>query len=465
MKLNTSVVNLKNLNLATRIDAEHYQPHFIATADAVKQKEHKKLSDVVIKKIVTGHTPPMKEEKFYGGTVKFIKTDNLRDNKITGGFSHLVSEEGNKKIKNSSLQVDDVIVTIIGATFSIVGRVARVFKDLGSANINQNIALIRAGIPAGYLTCFLLGKYGKQQLYYLSRQTEQVNLNCTEVGEVLIALPSKNFMDKIHEVHDETHSLQLRAEELYSEAQQLFKEAIGLSDYSFNEENVSVRSLKEASDSQRFDAEYWQPKYDEINERVSNTPQKTVSEIATIKKGVEVGSEAYGDEGYPFVRVSDFSIYGIDDVEKHIDEELYKELQDTYKPKQGEVLFTKDGTIGLTYVLDRDLDVILSGAFLRLKTKVDVDSHYLALVLNSIFCKSQIERYSGGAVIAHLKPDAVKGLNVPILPLKKQEEIGQKVVEAFDLRREAKELLEKAKRAVEIFIEEDEKAALSFIEK
>jgi hypothetical protein len=458
-----SVVPMRELNLATRIDAEHYQPHYIAVIDAVKKKNHKKLSEVVSKTITTGHTPSMSEESFYGGEVKFIKTDNLRDNHIVENFNHFLSEKGANKLKNALLKEDDIIVTIIGATYDVVGRVARIFPDLGPASINQNISLIRPSIASGYLACFLMGKYGKQQLHYLSRQTEQVNLNNAEVADVLVPIPSDAFADKIHTVHNQTHDLYIHSKKLYEEAEQILLKEINLEGYKGTDEAISVRNFSEALADNRFDAEYWQPKYDEIEKRVSKVQQEKLGDIVSVKKGVEVGSEAYADEGKDFIRVSDFTIYGIEDVEKKISEELYEGLKENYKPKKGEVLFTKDGTIGISFALNEDVDAIVSGAFLRLKPKVKINNNYLALVLNSFYCKAQIERMSGGAIIAHLKPESAMQIKVPMLSENKQEELASKVLEALRLRKEAKSLLEKAKRAVEIFVEKDEKEALAYI--
>ncbi len=454
---------MRELNLATRIDAEHYQPHFIAVIDAVKKKDHKKLSEIVSKTITTGHTPSMAEESFYGGNVKFIKTDNLRDNHIVENFNHYLSEKGANKLKNALLKEDDIIVTIIGATYEVVGRVARIFPDLGPATINQNISLIRPSIASGYLACFLMGKYGKQQLHYLSRQTEQVNLNNAEVADVLVPMPSDTFANKIHTIHNQTHDLDTRSKKLYEEAERMLLKEINLEGYTGTDEAVSVRNFSEALADNRFDAEYWQPKYDEITKRVSKVPQEKLGDIVSAKKGVEVGSEAYTEEGKDFIRVSDFTIYGIEDVEKKISEELYEGLKESYKPKKGEVLFTKDGTIGISFALNEDVDAIVSGAFLRLKPKAKINNNYLALALNSFYCKAQIERMSGGAIIAHLKPESAMQIEIPMLSGEKQEEFASKVLEALLLRKESKELLDKAKRAVEIFVEKDEEEALQFI--
>ena len=51
----------------------------------------------------------------------------------------------------------------------------------------------------------------------------------------------------------------------------------------------------------------------------------------------------------------------------------------------------------------------------------------------------------------------------PTLPKEKQAEIKQKVDESFNLRKHAKDLLEYAKRVVEIAIEQDERAAIDWL--
>ena len=361
--------------------------------------------------------------------------------------------------------IGDSPITIIGPTYAVVGGVARVFLDLGRAPINQNISLVRPTIASGYLACFLMGKYGKQQLYYLSRQTEQVNLNNAEVADVLVPLASNDLMGKVHISHNKTHDLFVRSAELFKEAEQSLLKEINLEGYKASDENISVRNFKDCITDNRFDAEYWQPKYDEMAKRVSSIPQNNLGEIVSVKKGVETGSEAYSEEGKLFVRVSDFSIYGIDEGEKRILNELYEKLKENYRPHKGEVLFTKDGTIGISFALHEDTDAIVSGAFLRLKPKIKINNDYLALALNSSYCKAQIERMSGGAIIAHLKPDSAMKIKIPMLSDKKQEDIAEKMLDALRLRKEAKTLLEKAKRAVEIFIEQDEKEALAYLTK
>ena len=93
-----------------------------------------------------------------------------------------------------------------------------------------------------------------------------------------------------------------------------------------------------------------------------------------------------------------------------------------------------------------------------------INDEYLALVLNSILTKEQINRDVGGSVILHWRPDQVKKTAIPILPENQQIQIQQKVTESFTLRKRSRHLLECAKRAVEIAIERDERAAIRWLE-
>jgi type I restriction enzyme, S subunit len=114
-------------------------------------------------------------------------------------------------------------------------------------------------------------------------------------------------------------------------------------------------------------------------------------------------------------------------------------------------------------VVNEDMDVVLSSAFLKFQKKIEIESEYLALVLNSIICKLQIERLSGGAIIAHLKPSDAMILKIPILSPFIQSKIASLIVSSHESLKLSKDLLEQAKRAVEIFVEKDEECAMKEI--
>ncbi|MGC8894312.1 MAG: restriction endonuclease subunit S [candidate division WOR-3 bacterium] len=80
------------------------------------------------------------------------------------------------------------------------------------------------------------------------------------------------------------------------------------------------------------------------------------------------------------------------------------------------------------------------------KNGSEINKEYLALCINSLIGKMQTERDGGGSVILHWKPEQVKRLKIPILPLSTQQKIASLVQQSHEARKKAKELLELAKK-------------------
>ena len=75
----------------------------------------------------------------------------------------------------------------------------------------------------------------------------------------------------------------------------------------------------------------------------------------------------------------------------------------------------------------------------------------------------QAERDAGGSIILHWRISEIENVVVPLIDFEKQKEIAKLVEESFALKKQSEKLLEVAKRAVEIAIEESEEKAIKFI--
>lgn len=203
--------------------------------------------------------------------------------------------------------------------------------------------------------------------------------------------------------------------------------------------------------SGRLDAEYYQPKYDYLDSQLSLLPTQRLGEIVEIRKSIEPGSEAYQPEGVPFVRVADLNKFGIETPSICLDRATYATAP---YPQKDTILLSKDGSVGIAYKVEDDMDMITSGAILHLSVKEKgILPDYLTLVLNSRIVKMQAERDAGGSIIQHWKPSEIEQVVIPILPLDIQQKLSEQVSKSFALRREAKSLLEQAKLMVEQTIE------------
>ena len=98
-------------------------------------------------------------------------------------------------------------------------------------------------------------------------------------------------------------------------------------------------------------------------------------EIATVKSD-EVGSDNYNkyldkkDSDIPVIRTSDLVNYEVDQFpDFYIPEEIYQELKQDIKA--GDVLFTKDGKIGMSAMITKNDKAIIASGMVRLRLKAE----------------------------------------------------------------------------------------------
>ena len=355
---------------------------------------------------------------------------------------------------------------------AFVGRTG-LFRKFSKEEIIFASYLVRVNpqpeiVTAEYLTAFLNTQYGIHDVKRRARiSINQSNVNAEELKRVEIPLISNALQQEITLAFNRAFDLIQASEAEYDQAQTILLADLGLINWQPPRELSFVKNFSDSWQAERIDADYFQPKYDEIVTIISSNYTggwDTLGNLTTIRKCVEVGSGEYLDEGVPFARVSNLSPFEITE-EKYISEKLYADIQQ-HQPEQGEILLSKDATPGIAhYLRDRPQKMIPSGGILRLKNKTKrVNNEYLTLVLNSLLTREQVNRDVGGSVILHWRPDQVKEILIPILPAEKQAEIQDKVSESFALRQRSKELLERAKQAVEMAIEQGEQTAIDWLE-
>lgn len=289
-------------------------------------------------------------------------------------------------------------------------------KEIEGSNINQHsvrIALTSELNPF-FLSTFLNSRFGKLQSDSNIVGVTRPALDYETIKNFIIPNTSAAFQDNIESIITLSGKYESLSQNQAADAEHILLKELKLDNWKPQRKLSYIKNFSKAVEANRIDAEYFQPQYDDIISHVKAHNNMPLGDIVDYSKGVEVGSEEYIDEGVGFVRVSDFSVRGFETAEKKISHELAAKLQGKYSSKKDDILFTKDGTIGITWVNDEDNKAVLSGAFLILKPKIEIDREYLALVLNSIICSKQIEMLSGGALIAHLfSANAKKLLAMP----------------------------------------------------
>jgi len=171
------------------------------------------------------------------------------------------------------------------------------------------------------------------------------------------------------------------------------------------------------------------------------------------------------DEGIPFIRVSNITKLGLSNPEIKIPYNTVPNISTLFL-KKDTILLSKDGSVGISYKINHDLDAVTSGAILHLSIKDhSVLPDYLTLLLNSTVVQMQAERDAGGSIIQHWKPSEIEQVIIPVLQKEVQVRLSKKIRESFTYKEESERLLQKAKRAIELAIEQDEQTALEWLKK
>ena len=461
--MQTSIIKYSETKKEDRLESEYYQKKFQILKEQFEKIESKKLSDLVLKKITTGHTPSMKNDKFYGGYTKFIKTDNLRDNYIKDKFSHYLSDLGNNEIKSTILQEGDIITTIIGATHDVIARSCIIRKNMLPANINQNICLIRVDrnkINLEFLNTFLNSKYGKMWLHYFSRQTEQVNLNCREVGQIQIPLFSEKFQKNIEDMVLKAHAERENANTLTKEAQTLLEKELGIYEWTPTKQklNTSIKKHSETTQANRIDAEYYQEKYDAILKKITSYKggYKAFGDlIVDYSTGFAFDSKSYTSEGVPVIRINNIKKGELDLTKPAFVNQKIADLAIKDSVNINDLLISMSGTIGNCCKVEKNQQGIINQRIIRIKIN-DYNQDVLTLLINSIIGSLQLDRIGTGGVQTNISSKDIFEILIPILDKKIQDEIAIKITNAHQARQESKRLLELAKSTVEHAIEHGE---------
>jgi restriction endonuclease S subunit len=459
-----SIVKLSELEGTKRLDAEYYKPEYLEVKQKLLQTEFVYFRDLV-KEII--HPKEIKREyEEEKQDYLFLLAQNVRPLMLDLSERKYISEEKAKQMPKNLLEKGDILFIRTGAVGDSTVYIGKPQKVIASAHIL--IAKPNFKVSPYYLSVFFNTSIGKNLIIRGTYGALQPEIAPNYIKNLPVPIFSRDLIIKIEELFLKSQDLLQESQNLYSQAETLLLEELGLKDFKPKYEKTYTAKLSSAFSAHRIDAEYFQPAYEEVIEKLreNNIELKPLRKfILSIQKGIEPGSENYRDEGKPFIRVSNLSISGfIDRDQKYLNEELYHQLRETYEPKQGDFLLTKDATPGIAYVVKEQIEGIISSGILRLQINdSEINKEYLALCINSLVGRMQIERDCGGSVILHWKPEQVKRLKIPILPFPTQQKIASLVQQSHEARKKAKELLEVAKKAVEIAIEKNEKEALDYI--
>ncbi len=397
-------------------------------------------------------------ENYVEHGIPMIRPFNLRSCRVDSGEIALLEEAFVASAGLKSFGQGTVM-------FARVGEIGAGVCTYERATISPNIiaAELRDSINAYFVGVFANTKYGRTQLEAGMKVVAQPTISTDSIRALRVPRLSNAFQQRI----EETFMRSVQAEDdsclLLVKAENTLQHALGLDTWTQPEALSYVRSSNEAFAAGRLDAEHYQPRFAALLALIDATGHgaKLGDCLTENKRGKQPD---YADAGLPVVNSKHVLR---NDVRLDADNGLATFAVDDLLLSQGDALVngTGVGTIGRTAAYLHECQAVPDNHVTILRPNKDLDPVYLSMFLNSIAGQFQVEqRLRGSSGQIELYPNDIAEFRVWVAPKALQQSIRKQVEHSFAQKQRATQLLDAAKRAVEIAIEDSEAAALAYLQ-
>lgn len=158
----------------------------------------------ITSKIGSGSTPTGGSSIYVNDGIKFIRSQNVYNNKFVLDDVAYITPEIHEQMKGTQVKVGDILFNITGGS---IGRCYIVDENLGEANVNQHVCIVRpSAIKGKYLMYFLQSTAGQEQVNVLQTGGNREGLSGSAFGNFFIPLPPLPVQQAIATYLDEKTS-------------------------------------------------------------------------------------------------------------------------------------------------------------------------------------------------------------------------------------------------------------------
>lgn len=439
------------------IGAEYYGKKYVESISVVKrQKKTIPLGQMWILATDGDHGSPDYQES----GVLYLLSECVKEGYIEKAKCRYITEAKNRELKRSCLHPGDIVVTKTGVYF---GKSAVIPESIPEANTIAHVGKItlKSQYNSYYVSTFLNCKYGYCQLRRRGIKATRPEIKLVEFPDIVIP----EFSDRLYSAVEASVRKANTLLELASGTMELSAKLIidSLAVGSSHAERVSKALVSFKNSFQltgRLDAEYYQLKYKNYEAAVfgaSNGYTFVKNEFVPVKKSCPRTLDNYN-----YVEIGDIDVgTGSAFANTVATEELPDNakimtqkgdlLVSTVRPNRGAVAILGNG------------DLLVSGAFTVLREDGDYPKEVLQVLLRTSMYRDWLLRFNVGTSYPVIKDEDVLNMPIPILGDDIKQDVVAKVNESASLRRQSKQLLEYAKQAVEMAIEQGEDIALAWL--
>jgi restriction endonuclease S subunit len=444
-----------------RIDSDFFRKEILSIINFINNKPHIELCKLVKNIKSFGAYSLCNYINFVEkneNSIPFVRCLNIKNGILNNNNLLYIDKDSNDILWKSEIKPLMVLVTMSGT----VGN-STVALDSWKypINSNQDIAKIEVdGINPFYLSTFLNTKYGYFQMNRLQAGAIQQHLYLSQIEKLRIPTVIFDFQNQIEKIVIDAHSKREQSQSLYRQAEELLLETIGLKDFQPARENINIKRFSESFlATGRLDAEYYLPKYEEMEAQIKKIPFNTIENICSAINYGTVPTSPYTDngEGIPYIKGMNLKYLQIaGELDKITNTE---KLPEKFYTKEGDIIISQMGTVGDVGIISKKEEGFLFASFtirIRIKDKKNYNPYYVGLYIQNIAKEWYLLRnIAQASVRQNTDLPTIRNMYIPIIDNKIQRRIAALIERSFSMRQESERLLSEAKDMVEREIEKD----------
>lgn len=448
-----SLSKLLESNEVFRIDAEYFGTEALAVIGRLRGRGTAPLASLAV--ITDGiHTSlPFVDD----GAVKVLSAKHPKENFIDRSQFETISAGFHAQNPRTALRENDVLISTVGT----IGNSAVVTPDLLPANSDRHIGIVRLhkGTISPYvLSTFLLGRYGKTQSVRETTGNVQPNLFISKIGQLLVPRFTEEFEKNIATNVQRAYQLREESAEQFAQAESSLLHALGLKSWHAPESLSYVSNSSEVFAAGRLDAEFFTPRVHNMLARLDRD-DLTIQDVAPSRKE-RFAPATSGD--FHYIEIGGIGADGTAQAERLPQREAPSRA--TQFVRGGDVVTSTVRPVRrLSAVIEPSQDgFVCSSGFVVLRpqaVKADVLLTYLRL---PPIC-ALMDLHTSASMYPAISEADLLALPIPKIATATQQAIETWALAARQAKRRATQLLDAAKRAIEIAIEESETAAQNYL--
>ena len=437
-----------------RIDAEFFKRSDLARLQLIGRLHWDELCNVT-KKIDVGFVGAMQTEYTDDAfSPPLLQTRNIQEFIVDDLDVIHINEPFHNLLKKSQIHKYDILIARSGS----FGNAAIWLKD---KVVNSSDIIIveadKAKIDACFLVAVLNSHFGRFQLERFASGAVQGHVNLTILEHLKIPLLSLPFQKSIAQMIGKAYLSIEDAIGKYHEAEQMLLAELGFAGWSPTDDAVSVKSYSDFVSAGRFDAEYFQPRYEAIDKKIRGYHGGVMAASDALVPGL-VNEDVNTKERY--VELADIGANGeISGCMSATFGELPSRARQ--RIEAGQVIVSSiEGSLDKCALVTTEYDKALCSTGFHRFCSTKINAETMLLLFKSWPIQQLMKRGCSGTILCGILPGELANVPLPLVDFKVQRDLAAKVQSSFTLRAESKRLLDLAKHAVEIAIERGEEMAI-----